>query len=363
VARRRRDSGDSASPVANLASRLGNRFPSLSRRLTDRKSAIATTPQGVRSAPISRAPSFRMPSLTKSLVTHLESRIPVTPPQTPIEAVEQPFLFPFPGPTSPIGIHRMEDPIDRQALASTPLLPPMITERRDSDSEVVQSPLQSPTVTEHASFAFPAVAPPLPSSPTPPLSSKPSVASLGMSRSTQIAPMAEVLPMNITAADDKWAAKLGHANFNIQPEPYLPEVCNTRACRQLTDDWESARRQYLSHAAHTSEHYGPRSQTLKFTEMKWSEIDAQWKRNHETVISRATANGESPINQPLAESSALTKMPSIDGPESKGKFPALDSTEIVGPMVQYAKIQQRPSKRSAFLKFFSDLRSGGSGSP
>lgn len=360
VSRKRRSSDDSASPVAHLASRMANRFPSFSRRLTERRPSIAISTQGVKSAPISRTPSFRMPSLTKSLVNHIESRGLASPPQTPEKPAHGGLL---PAPTSPLDINygRVEDPIDRKALASTPLLPPVITKRRDSEPDSIQSPLQSPTVADTfsrvPSYAFesPENTPTLHAMPTPPLSSRPSATSFGLDHSAHMSSIMDIPPMALEVADDKWTAKLGHANFTIIPEPYLPEVCSSRTCKQLTDDWECARRRYLNHAAHISEHYGPTSQTFKFTEVKWAEIDGQWKKCHESAIARATANGESPINQPLAESAPLAKMPSIDGPEARGKFPSLDNAEIVGPMVQYVKIRQNQSKRSTIKRFFSDI--------
>ena len=355
VSRKRRGSGDSASPVAHLASRVANRFPSFSRRLTERRQSIVINTQGIRSAPISRAPSFRLPSLTKSLVSHLESHDLVSPPQTPAESVCEDLLS---LPTSPLDLShgRVEDPIDRKALASTPLLPPLITKRRDSDPESIKSPLQSPTVadpftTTPSSEDTPTLYP----MPTPPLSSRPSATSFSLDRSVQTHSATDIPSMAPEITKDKWTAKLGHANFGIFPEPYLPTICSSRACMRLTDDWECARRQYLNHAAHISEHYGPTSQTFKFTEMKWAEIDAKWKRNHESAIALATANGECPVDQPLAESAPLVKMPSIHGPEAMGKFPSVENAEIVGPMVQYAKIRPRQSKRSTIMRFFSDI--------
>jgi len=345
LSKKRRSSGDSnGSPVNNLASRMVNRFPSLSRRLTDRRPTISVNTPGIKSAPISRVPSFRLPSLTKSLANHLENCDLASPPRTPVDSVQEDFLLPPTTRPVEIAANHLEEPIDRKAFSSTPLLPPLMTERPMSEPELLSSPLQSPSVANHLHLSASADDLTLALHiHTPPLSTKPSLSQLqSPSKLSQVA----------VECDDKWAKKLGHANFGIFPEPYVPTTSDARACKQLTEDWELARRRYLNHAAHVGEHYGPTSQTFKFTELKWAEIDAQWKRNHEMAINNATANGESPLNQPLAESSPLQKMPSIDGPESRGKFPVLENTEIVGPMVQYAKIQTRTSKRSAFIKLF-----------
>lgn len=357
--RKQHQFGEVPSPVANLASRLSQRLPSFSRKLKDRSPTTSVNRQGIRSAPISRTPSFRMPSLTKSLATHLETRGPYTPPDTPVDAVHDDQL---PEPAPPVDIAlptRMEDPIDRQALASTPLLPPTMMDRRGSDAESMQSPLQSPTIADSATFSFiasPSSTPAMQSAQTPPLSSKPSNSSIGMVRSSQLLPSADIPSVALSNAEDKWAAKLGHANFDIFPEPYLPESHDTSSFKRLTEDWESARKQYMKHAVYTSDNYGPTSQTYKHTEQKWAAIDAQWKRNHEIVASRAAANGESAVFQPLAEPAALAKIPSIDGPESEGKFPTLENAQIVGPMVQYAKVHRQRPRRSTIMKFFSDLR-------
>jgi len=345
--------------MTSFASRIGHRLPSLSRRLKEKSSTPAVSPQSIRSAPASRTASLRMPSLTKSLSTHLESHELATPPQTPEDVfLEETISAPALSAGLGIRIPKVEDPIDRQALASTPLLPPTVLDRRGSDGDSIQSPLQSPAVVGSGFFSFPGSpthTPILRGMTTPPLSTKASTASFISPRSTQSLPLSEIPPIGIDVADDKWAAILGHANFSIFPQPYLPSVADAGSCKRLTDDWECARRQYMGHAAHTSEHYGPTSQTYKFTEQKWADIDAQWKKFHERTISQAAANGEAPhtLAQPLAEPATLVKMPTIDGPESQGKFPTLDESEIVGPMVQYAsKIQQRPSKKSIFLKIF-----------
>lgn len=344
TSRKRSGSGDSSgSPVNNLASRMVNRFPSISRRLTNGRPTTSVNTQGIRSAPISRAPSFRLPSLTKSLVNHIENADLASPPQTPVDSAQETLLLP--PTTMPVEIiaSRVEEPIDRKAFSSTPLLPPLMTERPMSQPELLSSPLQSPTVasTFHISASADDLTLARPTL-TPPLSAKPSL--------TDLQSPCGAVQVGVES-DDKWAKKLGHANFGILPEPYVPSTSDARACKQLTDDWELARRQYLNHAAHTSEHYGPTSQTFKFTELKWAEIDAQWKRNHEIAIVNATAKGETPVNQPLAEPAPLQKMPLIDGPESQGKFPLIENEAIVGPMVQYAKIQTRPSKRSTIMKF------------
>lgn len=187
------------------------------------------------------------------------------------------------------------------------------------------------------------------------------MASLRNARSGHAIHQSEIPPLTIAEEEsDHWADKLGHANFHITPEPYIPDVCDAQTCKRLADDWEAARVEYMRLAARTSEHYGPTSQTYKLTQQKWGEIDDQWRANHEKANAEAQASGESPFFQPLAETEQImAKMPSLNDPEQPSKFPEIDEKDIVGPMVRYAKIQQtqqerKQTKRPSFLKLFTD---------
>lgn len=222
--------------------------------------------------------------------------------------------------------------------------------------EEVQSPLPSPTVAQwnlsdsvleqRSSLAQ------SPGMPTPPLSTKNSIASIPRRRSGH--PTAEIPPLSISGDYDPWADKLGHANFHIQPEPYTPEVCDSQSCRKLLDDWESARRQYMRQAAGISQNYGPTSQTYHFAQEKWTQIDARWRSIHEWANAEAEASGDSPLFQSLAHTQAVPEMPTLDVNDPQSKFPAMREDEMVGPMVQYAKPQRRPSKRPNLLRIFTD---------
>lgn len=373
----RRAAGDS--PVGKLATRIGSRLPSLS-RLPKGVPAPLSRQQSIRSAPTSRAPSrtgsFRMPSATKVRASHIETQslhqnlgVP-SPPHTPVlvEALEIPREQPDP---LDVGVQtpRSEEPIDRKALASTPLLPTPMIERRGSDNDEIQSPLQSPTVADSPVFCFAgtssASTPVLGSHSSPPLSTKPSIASFGGLQSSQVLSSPEKSSAAVSSLEDKWAARLGHANFVVYPTPYMPAYCDATSCKHLVEEWEEARKQYINQAARTSEHYGQTSQIYKLTEKKWTEIDALWRANHEAAVEQAKKlekpRGESPHEverdyQPLAEPAPLSKLPSLNDPDNTGKFPKLDEADIVGPMVQYAQITTQASKRTAVLKFFKDMR-------
>lgn len=112
---------------------------------------------------------------------------------------------------------------------------------------------------------------------------------------------------------------------------------------------------YMRQATPISEHYGPTSRTFKLAERKWAEIDAVWRANHELANVQAGGSARSPVYQSLAEAAPLPqKMPSLNDSEQPSKFPKIDDSEIVGPMVQYARIQRQPSRRPSFLRLFTD---------
>lgn len=343
-----RDAHDT-SPASALKTRLSQRMPSLSRKLRDKRSFSSLNFHGARSAPASRAPSIRSPSVTKSMASNIDivdfamESPPV--PMVPIQHIQP--VHPTPSQLSlPT---QVEDPIDRKAQASTPLLPPCMMERQKSDTGSLQSPLQSPTVAEQPMFTFPSssTTPVASTVQSPTLSTRPSTASFAASQDRNSAEFShQDQPV------DEWADRLGHANFEVHPAPYAPISCDLESCKNLTADWETARKQYFAHATRVSEDYGPTSNTLKLTEQKWAAIDAQWKQNYDLTIARAKSCGVDVDEiQCLSERTALAKIPSIPKPAILA-----DNGEIVGPMVTYVSRIKPQSKRNAFLRFFSDLR-------
>ena len=71
----------------------------------------------------------------------------------------------------------------------------------------------------------------------------------------QLSDPSEMPSMVITDCDE-WADKLGHTNFTIYPEPYVPDSFSLDACCQLRAGWDLARVNYTKHLARTREHYG-----------------------------------------------------------------------------------------------------------
>jgi hypothetical protein len=186
--------------------------------------------------------------------------------------------------------------------------------------------------------------------------------SLHHSRGLQGLSQLDIPPIAMTDPDDEWSQKLGHANFNIHPEPYVPEIANVESYKQLRANWDLARCNYTKHLVRTGEHYGATSKTYKLTEQKWAEVDAQWKRYNKMILSCLDETTEEVME--LSQSSAAPappiRIPSMNDPQ--GKFPELGDEDIVGPMTVGPVIklpspgQSRPSKKRTFLKFLQDFK-------
>lgn len=363
LAKRRRSLEASAHSIAGKFER---RFPSLSRKVRDRSSTLSRVS---RSATPSRVPSTRSSSLAGS---HQASAIDLGDSLSPVstsalastEEAEDDHTTPMQIDVAKANAMDMEiDPeqVDAERYATTPLLPPLLVDGRDNDLPT-SSPLQSPTVADatHSLLATPVGTPAVRAYPTPPLSSKPSVASLKGLRAGHQVPSSDIPPMMLADPNDKWANKLGHANFTILPEPYIPQVCKSSSVEQLFSDWSQARNNYAKHQVRTAEHYGATSKHYLLTEQKWAEIDAEWRKNHDLAKSLATVVGQEREPTSPTEPEPLSKMPTLNDPKSQGKFPKLGDEDIVGPMLQeQAKelfLQKPPSRKRAFFKFLSDLR-------
>lgn len=365
MAKRRRSLESSANSITN---KIERRFPSLSRKVKERKRTSSSFTRVSRSETPSRVPSTRSSSITSSIrhvqsfdVSQQYSQVP-----TPTHSMEQLTESAAPmeidvAKANAVDIDIDPEQIDAERYATTPLLPPLLMCRDDLPTS---SPLQSPTIanTSHSLVSTPLATPPVRAYHTPTLSAKPSMASIKTSRPGYSVSSADIPPMMLADPDDKWTNLLGHANFTIQPEPYVPERCDAASLRQLFTDWESARCNYAKHQVRTAEHYGVTSKHYTLTEKKWAEIDAEWKRNHEVATSYAAAHGQLSPVEPLSptEPAPLSKMPTLNDPKSEGKFPKLGDEDVVGPMVQIASpmMLKTPSRKRAFFKFLSDLLPG-----
>lgn len=270
-----------------------------------------------------------------------------------------------------------------EAIATTPLLPPLRMDASANTKQVsMQSPLQSPSVADIGDAFSGTVTPidgittpQLPGMPSPPLSTKPSISSFHrVNRPGHLVPSSEIPPILIADLNDEWANKLGHANFTIYPEPYIPEAFDLEACRQIRSNWDLARCNYTKHLVRTGEHYGVTSKTYKLTEAKWASLDATWRKNNELTITKTVESGSDAFatlkHATLGnsnDSNIMTKIPSLNDPRSGGKFPQLGDEDIVGPMVRgpmvraAAQLQRSPSKKAKIFKFFAEKFPAGLG--
>jgi hypothetical protein len=362
------------SPLNGLASRFGTRFPSFSRKWRMRRGAnsqsIYSDTQREKAASLgasSRSSSISL-SGRQAIEKTLEPQMPPTPTKSVFDSHEDI------SPATPIDIEKAnrssEEPDER--FATTPLLPPLMMDASANTRKVsMQSPLQSPSVAEpndpfsgNVSPIDAIATPQLPGMPSPPLSTKPSVSSFhrnNLNWPGQLIPSSEIPTIVIADPNDEWANKLGHANFTIYPEPYVPENFDLEACRQLRANWDLARCNYTKHLVRTGEHYGVTSKTYKLTEEKWAAMDASWRKNNDLAITNTVENSSDAFatlkHTTLGEanSNIMTKIPSLNDPRSGGKFPQLGDEDIVGPMTQVAaQLQRSPSKKAKLFKFFTE---------
>lgn len=353
-------------PFVGFTSRFGTRFPSFSRRWNNRRTGNPVSVADSLQETIvsrSRANSIRAPSLKDSIgesADRGDTHLPTTPVRSIFEERHDE------APVSPIDIQKANAPhegdeIDAEGLATTPLLPPLMIQFSSKFADIpVQSPLQSPAVADSPSAIHtPTEGPQHSGLPSPPLSTKPSISSI---HHRQVSPNSDIPHIQLTDPHDEWANKLGHANFTIQPEPYLPTIFDFFVCKQLRSDWDTARLNFMKHLARTGEHYSTTSKIHQLTEDKWAEVDAQWKRNYElTKASCKIDDSEEAIalskQTSAVEPIPLIKIPSLNGPKSEGKFPKLGDQGIVGPMVR-EKCQaqpRRPNRKRAFWKFLQGV--------
>ena len=358
------------SPLAGFTQRFGTRMPSLSRKWRQRKTTnISISTQGFQERP-SRASSTHVPSLANSIIEMDDQDYPLPP--TP--AISACGHTGGDSPLAPIDIQRAnrpEEEAETDVQATTPLLPPMLINLSTMTNETTyQSPLQSPSIADPGSVSYPQTpveTPQLGSLPSPPLSTKPSLSSMHRPRAlshTALIPTADIPPLPMVSVPDPWADALGHANFTIAPEPYLPQQFDVEACKQLRTDWETARMNFAKHMMRIREHYGSTSRIHKLSAEKWATVDAEWKRNTDVCLSRTADNGyEHALSQSqssVAEPAPVVTLPSLHGPKSEGKFPKLGDEDIIGPMEVVAsplqqQQQHRKSTKRSFFRFLQGV--------
>lgn len=377
-------SGDFSLP--GVSGRFGTRFPSFSKRWKNKSGAgpklSIVTHSDQPGSRTSSAGSSQLISPALSAISKHESYLPPSPVGTAFEDIfrdSAPAVINIDEPLS-------EEETQDQAQATTPLLPPLLMDF-SKDQSPIQSPLQSPAIAQTSSISgstTPVSTPQLHTLPSPPLSAKPSIGSF-QQRSwadTMTKSLAEVPPMQmLDQQNDEWSQKLGHADFTIVPKPYLPDIKDLDAYRQLRADWDLARSSYGKHLARTGEHYGTTSKVYVLTEEKWAVVDAEWKKHNDamtrsvqSMIARLS-DGDTDQGGSAASSAVLEKpvtkvvVPQIN--DSSGKFPMLGDEDIIGPMAfapsrfQQTDVEQaanhRSTRKRTFIKFISDILGRGSG--
>ena len=351
-----------ASTTSILSSRFTGRFPSIAKKLRGRRENRSSSVTGSMHGTIgsrSRASSPRAPSIfdwndvmdspasQESIDLDMETSMKVD------EEAEDDDLF-------------VE--VDRGA-SRTPLLPPVLTLKRE---EQIQSPLQSPSV--DASPSLPQSPYESPNTfkylPSPPLSTKPSVASF---HHRTILPSAEIPIINLSETQDEWSTRLGHGNFTIAPEPYqLQAPVTLVSCQRLKADWELARSNFRLHIERTGQVYSETSKTYYLTQAKWNEINLKWRSCYEQALGdipsisqeALQASFHSQDNSNNNTSSADTTPSSPITSSKEGKFPTLAASGIVGPMEQVKPMitSTRGCRKRSFWKFLQGVwPSGGFG--
>jgi hypothetical protein len=240
--------------------------------------------------------------------------------------------------------------------ATTPLLPPFMGDDPTSvEASRVQSPLQSPSVADvnEPYYNYNVTSDPrfMGNLPSPPLSSKPSIASFSRPRASTVRTVSgDVTPFVLSDPNDEWANKLGHANFTIAPEPYIPLICDMDNFQQMRTDWDAARCSFAKHLVRTGEHYGITSTIYKLTVEKWESINRNWTTQYEAMLNQL---GDDAVALTLTQSNihpCQVRVPALH----EDKFPEMGDEDIVGPM-SVAGCRAKSEKKRNFFRFFQDL--------
>ena len=359
---KRHCANEPSSPNA-IQSRLSARFPSLTRKwknIKDQRSSSIPDSVYDSTKSRSRASSMKSPSILDVKSDPLD-RPDVPMPPTPSQSCtlegslhEEPDLA-----ESTESLRDHEEDARPQSLTRTPLLPPVLALM--TNDQPIQSPLQSPTIADSTSLPqspFESTSP-YSGLPSPPLSTKPSITSF---HRRPIIPSSEIPSIRLAEPQDEWSSKLGHFNFTIEPQPYTPATPMTiAACKCLRADWDAASQHYVQHLARAAEIHGTTSTVYRHTQDKWATINDTWKRNYEhslTLVPRVSQEPPqaSQHQEPLPVAASLAKLPSLNGPQSDGKFPKAGENGFVGPMPQGPPVASpRPSRKRVFWKFLQGV--------
>ncbi|KAG5776913.1 hypothetical protein H9Q73_009416 [Fusarium xylarioides] len=393
--RSRKKRSGSESPFAGLTSRIGARFPSLTRWNPNTRRGnpmlSPSTELSLESVVLSGGPSSRSSSMSAPSRPGQERMLENTGLPTPAvsyygstESINLP---------APIDIEKAQALVEQadlereRGLATTPLLPPLMTSPLSGPPP--ESPLQSPTIAPpSATTEVPSPVPSATQFPRPSLSTKPSVSSFRFGSNSPEVPIP--LP-SILQEHDEWSDRLGHANFTITPQPYQPETVNMEALQQLRNDWDAARCNYTKHLVRTGENYGETSKIYALTEAKWADIERRWRSTHDGLMSeivQATSSAPGSTSDSRSRSrgrgrsransggSILGRPPPMDDVfadmqwkrledglpsaiprlvDADGKFPSRGDEDIVGPMQRDEVMLRTHSEERKGARFWKNL--------
>ncbi|KAI1836842.1 hypothetical protein DTO006G1_5772 [Penicillium roqueforti] len=345
-------------------SRINSHISTMSARWKTKRSSSGdgdTFPDALRSRANSAASSALASPTTGPVPVSRVDSIPPSPARTIFEERASESSV------RPIDITRAnslsQDDNDVQQ-ATTPLLPPFMRDDPMSNASRVQSPLQSPSVadaSEAAYYTCNVTSDPrfMGNLPSPPLSSKPSVASFNRPRASTVRTVSgDVTPLVLSDPNDEWANKLGHANFTIMPEPYEPVVCDLGHFQQLRGDWDIARCNFAKHLVRTGEHYGMTSNIYKLTIDKWDSINREWAKQHEAMLDQLSAIDGVALTLTHSNIHPCQQL-RIPRLHDNDKFPEMGDEDIVGPMTVAPAAELagpcRSEKKRSFFRFFQDL--------
>lgn len=349
---KRRRSGDSK--LNSFATRIVTRFPSLSRRKRASTLASEGSPEAYHSTPnlsrsASERKSFRVRSREfaedPSIAALGSSQFEPIEEDGPQEFCSSPMELSYIEDVD-TAMQESEDPFPR---STTPILPPLLAALQCKPA--VPSPLQSPSVAPRhpgiSGSTTPSGTPHVQGALSPVLGRQTSFGSFHRVPLSPLMLAEEIPPIMIADPNDRWAERLGHANFSILPEPYLPPRCDLASCSALVAGWSRARSEYAKHLARTITHFGGSSKILRLTEEKWAETDAEWRSSLASATAQGRRAGDLPPGYTLLEPAPVARIPTMNDPSGEGKFPQLGDDDIVGPMVQAAPMVQHGRERDA----------------
>ncbi|KAH7305982.1 hypothetical protein B0I35DRAFT_443645 [Stachybotrys elegans] len=342
-------------PFLGLTTRFGSRFNGMNRWRASRKPSLMSSPTTEVSHETVLSRDSAITSPYRTLVDRpSDTAYPPTPAMSCHASTES--ICDYDADEFEYDDHRASLERDR-AMATTPLLPPLMTDHF----------------------------------PRPSLATQPSISSL------RHVPSSIDLPLSLPGMQeyDEWSDRLGHANFTITPQPYELDTVNAETVAKFCQDWDAARINYTKHIVRTGENYGHTSNIYALTEAKWAETEGRWKTIYESLIgqtmasqgitsptaggsrsrSRGRGRGRSSssstgamrrnTNDDMlahlewrrldsgASPSAVPRM--IEALDAGGKFPERGDEDIVGPMQRDEVMIRSESEERKTSRFWKTL--------